>query len=66
MTNAKTAKIKDQAVEEATPEEEILFTSLRASDWSEFYGQKNVKESLKIAISAAKKRKEAIDVVARD
>lgn len=55
------AKDKKIKVEEETPEEEILFTSLRASSWSEFYGQPNVKESLKIAISAAKKRKEAIE-----
>ena len=47
--------------EKETPEEEVLFTSLRAIDWKEFYGQKNVKESLRIAITAAKKRKEAIE-----
>src|SRR3990167_1701025 len=44
-----------------TPEEEVLFTSLRASVWDEFYGQKNVKQALNIAISAAKKRKEPIE-----
>lgn len=44
-----------------TPEEEKLFTSLRASDWKEFYGQENVKESLRIAIAAAMKRKEALE-----
>ncbi len=54
-------KNKKQPVEEIEPEEEILFTSLRAGDWGEFYGQKNVKESLKIAIAAAKKRKEPIE-----
>jgi holliday junction DNA helicase RuvB len=54
-------KVDKVKIENDTPEEEVLFTSLRASDWSEFYGQKNVKESLKIAISAAKKRKEAIE-----
>ena len=42
-------------------EEEVLFTSLRAKEWSEFHGQKPVKESLKITITAAKKRKEAIE-----
>jgi len=47
--------------ETETPEEEVLFTSLRATDWSEFYGQKKVKESIRIAITAAKKRKEAIE-----
>src|ERR1700690_458555 len=48
-------------IEKESPEEEVLFTSLRATPWSEFYGQKNVKQSLQIAISAAKKRKEAIE-----
>ena len=43
------------------PEEEVLFTSLRARSWDEFFGQNNVKESLQIAISAAKKRKESIE-----
>ena len=54
-------KNKTQTQDVTAPEEEILFTSLRASSWSEFYGQKNVKESLKIAIAAAKKRKEPIE-----
>src|SRR3990167_8945763 len=44
-----------------TPEEEVLFTSLRASSWDEFYGQVNIKNSLQIAIKAAKKRKEALE-----
>jgi len=52
-------KISKEELE--TPEEEVLFTSLRATDWSEFYGQKKVKESIRIAITAAKKRKEAIE-----
>ncbi|OGH21390.1 MAG: Holliday junction DNA helicase RuvB [Candidatus Levybacteria bacterium RIFCSPLOWO2_01_FULL_38_13] len=47
--------------EQETPEEQILFTSLRVSDWTGFLGQKQVKESLHIAIDAAKKRKEAIE-----
>ncbi len=46
-----------------TPEEEVLFTSLRASRWDEFFGQKNVKEGLRIAIDAAKKRKESLEHV---
>jgi holliday junction DNA helicase RuvB len=46
-----------------SPEEEILFTSLRASSWQEFAGQKNIKEALRIAISAARKRKEALEHV---
>lgn len=55
--------LKENLLESPTPEEEKLFTSLRASSWDEFFGQDNVKESLKIAISAAKKRKEAIEHV---
>lgn len=42
-------------------DEELLFTSLRANDWQEFLGQENIKKSLKIAIDAAKQRKEALD-----
>lgn len=49
--------------EENTPEEEVLFTSLRASAWEEFHGQETVKESLRIAIDAAKKRNEAVEHV---
>jgi holliday junction DNA helicase RuvB len=47
--------------DQATPEEEVLITSLRAQDWGEFYGQENVKEALSIGIKAARKRKEAIE-----
>jgi holliday junction DNA helicase RuvB len=43
------------------PEEEVMFTSLRAGSWSEFHGQAGVKTSLQIAIEAAKKREEAIE-----
>lgn len=50
-------------VEQINPEEEVLFTSLRAGSWSEFYGQDAVKTSLQIAISAARKREEAIEHV---
>jgi Holliday junction DNA helicase RuvB len=53
------AKVKKE--ENISQEEEVLFTSLRASDWNEFFGQKKLKESLRIAISAAKKRKESIE-----
>lgn len=42
-------------------EEELLFTSLRASSWDEFLGQDNIKKSLKIAIDAARQRQEAVD-----
>src|SRR3990167_10323162 len=54
-------KQKKQTDDIASPEEEKLFTSLRASSWNEFHGQDKVKESLRIAITAAKKRKEAIE-----
>lgn len=49
--------------QDVVQEEEILFTSLRASSWDEFFGQDTVKESLQIAIAAAKKREEAIEHV---
>lgn len=53
---------KNDSAEDSTKvEEEILFTSLRAQNWKEFYGQKNIKKSLQIAIQAAKERKEALD-----
>lgn len=55
--------IKENIYESPTPEEERLFTSLRASSWDEFYGQENVKEALQIAIAAAKKREEALEHV---
>lgn len=46
---------------ESEPEEEKLFTSLRASSWTEFNGQENIKAALKIAITAAKERQEAVE-----
>lgn len=54
-------KKKIKLYEQETPEEEILFTSLRVGEWDKFLGQGQVKESLGIAIDAAKKRKEAIE-----
>lgn len=47
--------------EVVTPDEQKLFTSLRAATWPEFAGQENVKRALHIAIAAAKKRKEALE-----
>ncbi|HCM82735.1 TPA: Holliday junction branch migration DNA helicase RuvB [Patescibacteria group bacterium] len=44
-----------------SPEEEKLFTSLRASSWNEFAGQVQVKKSLRVTIDASKKREEAIE-----
>lgn len=55
------AKDKVKTEIQETPEEEMLFTSLRASSWEEFSGQKKIKESLRIGITAAKNRKEAIE-----
>jgi Holliday junction DNA helicase RuvB len=46
-----------------SPEEDKLFTSLRAASWEEFFGQKTVIKNLLVAISAAKKRKEALEHV---
>jgi Holliday junction DNA helicase RuvB len=54
------AKITD---DKTTPEEELVFTSLRVSDWDDFVGQEQVKKSIQIGISAAKKRKEALEHV---
>lgn len=46
-----------------TPEEEKLFISLRAHNWTEFYGQTQVKTNIQIAISAALKRGDAMEHV---
>lgn len=46
---------------ENTIEEEKLFVSLRAKKWDEFVGQERIKQSLHVAISAAKKREEAME-----
>ena len=42
-------------------EEKIVNLSLRPANLSEFIGQKNIISSLKIAIEAAKKRKESLE-----
>lgn len=55
------SKTKLPLKEESTPEDEVLFVSLRASSWEDFFGQENIKASLQIAIEAAGKRKEAIE-----
>ncbi len=44
-----------------TPEEERLFTSLRAAAWDEFQGQIKVKEALQVAVAAARQRQEALE-----
>ena len=50
-------------IEKSSPDEEKLFTSLRAVRWDEFHGQKKVKHSLMVAITAAGKRKEPLEHV---
>lgn len=57
-----TSFVKENGLE-SRPEDETLFTSLRASSWDEFTGQHQVKESLHIAITAAKRRDEAVEHV---
>lgn len=52
---------KDIIGEVVSPEEEKLFVSLRASSWREFAGQETVKENIRIALTAAKKRKESVE-----
>ncbi len=54
-------KTKNIIGEEISPEEEKLFISLRASTWREFAGQETVKENIRIALTAAKKRKESVE-----
>ncbi len=48
-------------VEEVAPEEAVMLNNLRAKAWPEFIGQESIKESLKIAIQAAKTRDEAVE-----
>src|SRR5680860_530583 len=59
--NTKSKLKTEKEVKENNPEEEKLFISLRAQDWNDFAGQKNIKEALRISITAARKRKEAIE-----
>jgi Holliday junction DNA helicase RuvB len=42
-------------------DDEVLLTSLRAKTWNDFLGQDQIKESLQIAIEAAKQRQESMD-----
>lgn len=52
-----------EKTQQVTKEEEKLFTSVRAKTWEEYIGQESVKKSLRIAIEAAKKRREALEHV---
>jgi Holliday junction DNA helicase RuvB len=54
---------KAKPIMESPPEEEKIFISLRASSWQDFFGQEKVKEAVRIAIAAAKKRKEPMEHV---
>lgn len=44
-----------------SPDEELLFQSLRAKVWTDFLGQDNIKDSLQISIQAARQRNEPMD-----
>src|SRR3989344_9296319 len=52
---------KDPLDQEDNVVDEIVLNSLRAKTWPEFFGQEGIKESLHIAITAAKHRKEAVE-----
>lgn len=54
-------KNKKKEKEELDIQEEVVFNTLRARTWPEFFGQETIKESLQIGIEAAKKREEAIE-----
>jgi len=56
-----TPKKTSVTTEVVVVEEERLFTSLRASSWNDFQGQEPIKRNIKMAITAAKKRKEALE-----
>ncbi len=52
-----------QAEQTESVEEERLLNTLRANAWEEFIGQEKIKESLRLGITAAKKRGEAMEHV---
>ncbi len=62
-TSKKNANFDKSFVSEiiTSPQEEELFTSLRAGSWDAFHGQEEVKRSLQIGITAAKGRSESLD-----
>lgn len=63
MDSSKTNLKNKDSKQDVNPEEEVLFTSLRAKSWVDFHGQRQTKESLRIVIDAAKKRKDALEHV---
>ena len=54
-------KSKTQPVINEDKETVQILNTLRVQEWEKFAGQKNVKEALRVAIAAAKKRKESIE-----
>lgn len=54
---------EENIIRDEQTEEDVVMTSLRAQSWDEFTGQTVVRESIKIAISAAKQREEALEHV---
>ena len=46
---------------DSQPEDEVIFTTLGAQDWAEFYGQQHIKKSLMVSIQAATNRSESLD-----
>lgn len=56
---------KPNYINPAIPKDETevvkILNKLRVQEWEKFAGQENVKEALRVAIAAAKKRKEAIE-----
>jgi Holliday junction DNA helicase RuvB len=51
----------DKAIIKNEEQEQQFINLLRVDTWDSFYGQEKVKESLMIAITAAKKRKEPVE-----
>ncbi|MCA9370021.1 MAG: Holliday junction branch migration DNA helicase RuvB [Pseudomonadales bacterium] len=54
---------KDTTPKDQQNGDDAIFTSLRAQEWDEFFGQEQLKTSLQISIQAAKERKEQLDHV---
>lgn len=54
-------RIVDTGIDEVSPEEEQFENSLRPKDFANYIGQKRLKQNLKLAIDAAKKRGEPLD-----
>lgn len=63
MPKREKIKKEEKDLEKLNPEEQVFFVSLRADVWDDFLGQGDVKKSLQVAISAAKKREESIEHV---